>query len=150
MIRSLPDDQYTEIFRDLAVSAGRHSGVNLPQHIELYCVLMLADHMRRGDWEPRPSFAECFMTITSADAAREFGDECLFICGVFPEYAQRRGMNIGYYEGLGQSAYLRASKTLNPDLFEPLARHFGIVRRWILAVTRQQPFPNVEPSYKSI
>lgn len=144
MIRVLPDDQYTAIFQDLAADAVRQTGVHLPQHLELYCVLMLADHMRRGDWEPRPSFAECYMTITSADAAREFGDECLFITGVFPEYAQRRGMNIGYYEGLGQSAYLRASKTLNPDLFEPLAKNFGVVRRWILAVTRQQAFPNVE------
>lgn len=147
MIRVLPDDQYTAIFRDLAADAVQQTGVHLPQPLELYCVLMLADHMRRGDWEPRPSFAECYMTITNADAAREFGDECLFITGVFPEYAQRRGMNISYYEGLGQSAYLRASKTLNPDLFEPLARHFGVVRRWILAVTRQQAFPNVETPY---
>lgn len=141
MIRQLPDDQYTEMFQDLARSAGHQTGLYLPNHIELYCVLLLADHMRRGDWEPRPSFAECFMTITTADSAREFGDECLFICGVFPEYAERRGMTISYYEGLGQSAYLRASRTLNPDLFDTLARHFSTVRRWILSVTRQQTFP---------
>jgi hypothetical protein len=138
MIKPLPDDQYTEIFQNLANSVGRRTGVQLPKHIEIYCVLLLADHMRKGDWEPRPSFAECYMTINSALAAREFGDECLFLCGVFPEYAERRGMKITYYQSLGQSAYLKASKELNPSIFEPMAQHFDLISKWILSVTRQQ------------
>lgn len=142
MIKELPDDRFTTMFTELVESAGRQTGVYLPKHIELYCVLLLADHMRKNEWEPKPSFAECYLTLNSAEAAKGFGDECLFVCGVFPEYCQRRGMTLSYYQGLGQSAYLKASRALNPDIFEPLAQHFSIISKWILSVTRQNTFPD--------
>lgn len=140
-IRQLPDDQYTEIFRQLSESAQAISGIRLPKYIEIYGVLILADHMRRNRWEPDPSFAECYMTLRDAAAARDFGDECLFMCGVFPEYASRRGLTTSYYQSLGQGAYLRAAKDLERDLFECLAKNFSVVSRWMLTVTRQQNYP---------
>jgi len=139
-IRQLPDDQYTEMFRQLSESARAFTGITLPQYLEIYGVLILADHMRKGRWEPQPSFAECYLTISNAVAARDFGDECLFLCGVFPEYANRRGMNKSYYQSLGQGAYWRASKELQPELFESLAKHFAIMSQWMLAVVRQQNY----------
>ena len=70
------------------------------------------------------------MINTSRDA-KILGDECLFLCGAFPEFGQRRGLNVNYYKSIGQSSYQRASTELNPPLFKQLSQHFEFVSHFI-------------------
>jgi len=64
-------------------------------------------------------------------SAKELGDTCLFVTGVFPTYGCRKGLNIKYYSNIGKSSYSMASEYLNIDLFDNLSKHFDILRDFI-------------------
>ncbi len=57
---------------------------------------------------------------------RDVGDKCLLVSGLFPNQAQRRHVSVGYYVGLGQSAYDTLAHLDNRETFPyvDLCQHF--------------------------
>lgn len=130
------DDHYVQVFHSLVRDTRKSYGYELPGDIEQYVVLLLADHMDRPDWLPDTSFAQSYMLIQSSHDAKVLGDECLFLCGVFPEYGKRRGLDINYYASIGSGSYSRASRSLHTELFEGLSQQFDIVSQFINVTVR--------------
>jgi|TARA_R110000868_G_scaffold104271_2_gene287187 hypothetical protein len=124
------DDHYVGIFRNLADEAEARTGYEIPKLLAQYTILMLADHMRKTHWYPDPSFTENYLQINNSKSAKELADECLFISGVFPEYAVKRGVNITYYHAIGEMCYSRAATDLNKELFQNLSNYFVEVSKW--------------------
>jgi hypothetical protein len=57
---------------------------------------------------------------------QEVGDHCLILSGLFPQTAERRCLNLGYFINLGRSAY--ANINSNPaGIFQTLAIHFVLL-----------------------
>ena len=130
------DDNYVQVFHGLVRETRYSHGYELPQDVEHYVVLLLADHVDRPSWQPQDSFAETYMRLQDSRSAKQLGDECLFLCGVFPEYGCRHGLGIDYYAGIGSSSYQRASRDLRRDLFDQLSQQFVVVSRFINATVR--------------
>jgi len=133
------DDHYVRAFHSLVRDTRKSYGFELPGDVEQYVVLLLADHVDRPDWMPANSFAESYLTIQTSQDAKVLGDECLFLCGVFPQYGQRRGLDLNYYAAIGSSSYSRASKTLHAELFEDLSEHFSVVSHFINKTVKNLP-----------
>lgn len=87
--------------------------------------MLLADHIDKNDFLPKKSFAESYLTIRKSRNAKELGDACLFVSGVFPGYGDSN-----YITHIGRSSYGQIT-TLNHELFESLSRHFVFLRDFI-------------------
>lgn len=124
-------DVYNNAFRELVSETKQKHGYELPLHVEQYVVVLLADHINRPNWAPETTFAETWSTIKTSKNAKILGDECLFLCGVFPSYGQRKGLDLEYYGSIGSSSYSRASADLNAELFGTLSQHFKMVSKFI-------------------
>jgi hypothetical protein len=118
-------DVYQAAFFDVVRETQESTGLTLPNDIECYVVMLLADHLDNSDFLPKKSFAESYLTITKSSNAKELGDTCLFVSGVFPAYG-----NTDYFIEIGRSSYSRIT-TLNYELFESLSKHFIFLRDFI-------------------
>ena len=78
-------DAYYSAFYDVVKNTQSSTGYDLPHHIEAYIVMLLTDFVDRDDIPPDLTFTEMFLTIKSSHQAKELGDTCLFVSGVFPE-----------------------------------------------------------------
>ena len=118
-------DVYQTAFYGIVKETQESSGLTLPNDIECYVVMLLADHIDKNDFLPKKSFAESYLTIRKSSNAKELGDTCLFVSGVFPAYG-----NTDYFVEIGRSSYSRIT-TLNHELFESLSKHFIFLRDFI-------------------
>jgi len=129
-------DAYVHAFSDLVKETREHTGVELPEHVECYVVLLLADHVDKIEFLPKKTFAESYLSIQNARDAKTVGDACLFTAGVFPGYRNTR-----YITDLGISAYTQVRKPHNEELFESLALGFDVVRNFITCAIKQVSYP---------
>lgn len=118
-------DVYQTAFFEVVRETQESTGLTLPNDIECYVVMLLADHIDKNDFLPKKSFAESYLTIRKSSNAKELGDTCLFVSGVFPLYGER-----DYFVQIGRSSYSRIT-TLNHELFESLSKHFTFLRDFI-------------------
>ena len=118
-------DVYQTAFYGVVKETQESSGLTLPNDIECYVVMLLADHIDKNDFLPKKSFAESYLTIRKSSNAKELGDTCLFVSGVFPAYG-----NTDYFVEIGRSSYSRIT-TLHHELFESLSKHFIFLRDFI-------------------
>ena len=118
-------DVYQTAFYGVVKETQESQGLTLPNDIECYVVMLLADHIDKNDFLPKKSFAESYLTIRKSSNAKELGDTCLFVSGVFPAYG-----NTDYFVEIGRSSYSRIT-TLNHELFESLSKHFIFLRDFI-------------------
>lgn len=125
-------DAYVHAFSDLVKQTREHTGIELPEHVECYVVLLLADHVEKIEFLPNKTFAESFLSIQTARDAKAVGDACLFTAGVFPGYRNTR-----YISDLGISAYSQVRKPHNEELFETMARGFAVIRNFINHAVRR-------------
>ena len=132
-------DEYTTAFYDLAKDAQSTTGYELPVEVEAYVVMLLADKLDKPNFLPEKSFAEAYLSLKQPYrlSAKELGDTCLFVTGVFPDY----GMSIDYYSNIGKSSYNLATTNLDIEIFELLSLKFDFVREFINIATK----PNYSP-----
>jgi len=133
-------DQYIQAFYDIVCETKGTHGYELPVELESYIVFLLASHIDKPDFLPQDSFAESLLKLKEPFTlnAKELGDTCLFVTGVFPEYGTKRGLNVVYYSNIGKSSYSMAKQYLNADLFENLSTHFDFLRNFIdIAINKQ-------------
>ena len=125
--------EYTNAFYRIVCETKETYGYDLPIELESYIVFLLASHLDKPDFLPKSTFAESYLKLerSSKQNAKELGDTCLFVTGVFPNYAKNKGLDIDYYSNIGKSSYTLAGESLNIDLFESLSKHFDLLRNFI-------------------
>ena len=123
-------DAYVSVFADCVRSTRLQTGIELPEHIEHYAVALLAVHVDRVDFLPRTTFAQALYSIRNARTAKELGDTCLFVTGVFPEY----GVNRRYYSDIGKTAY----STIELELFRDITNSFDAIQTLINCTVSNQ------------
>jgi len=116
MLNIYMKDAYYTAFYDIVKDTQSSTGYDLPNHIEAYIVMLLTDFVDRDDIPPASTFTEMYLTLKSKNDAKNLGDTCLFVSGVFPEYKQRHGIQRRFYQDIGSSSYEMAS-TMNAELF---------------------------------
>jgi hypothetical protein len=126
-------DAYTSAFYEVVQETKVRSGYELPEQLEAYVVMLLAHHMDRPDFLPESSFAETYLKLSRPVdySAKELGDTCLFVTGVFPKYGAHRGLNRKYYSSIGIGSYEMVSEVMHKDLFSSLAKHFEFLSEFI-------------------
>jgi len=137
------DDSYNLAFYDMVKETQQRSGLELPEHIEAYVVMLLASFVDRPNFLPTSSFAESYFKLKRPANihAKELGDTCLFVTGVFPLYGSQRGMDRSYYQMIEAGSYDMVSEVMHPELFKSLAQHFAFVSDFIeLTVSAQKTY----------
>ena len=128
MLNIFMQDAYVAVFQDVVSTAREQTGIEFPLHIEHYVVALLAEHVDRADFLPKNSFAESLLTVHNSRTAKELGDTCLFVTGVFPNY----GIDRDYYISIGQTAYTR----IYTELFNTVSVHFATISDFINVCVR--------------
>lgn len=130
-------DVYIDVFRQAVKETQKSTGYELPETLEAYVVMLLASHMEKPNFLPVHSFAHAYLSIDkhTNSGAKQLGDTCLFVTGVFPNYGISRGIDISYYASIGKGSYASAARVLNMSLFEMLSAHFDVLRTVITLTT---------------
>ena len=116
MLNIYMKDEYIYAFRGVVQDTQNSTGFDLPEHVEAYIVMFLADHVEKLDFLPRNSFAETLLQLRPGDrTAKELGDTCLFVAGVFPEFGSKHGINRRFYQDMGSTSYDLVSQQMNEE-----------------------------------
>ena len=127
------NDAYRLAFYNVVKETQAKTGYDLPEHIEAYVVMLLAHHVDRPDFLPEETFAQAYLKLSRpADySAKELGDTCLFVTGVFPTYGKKHGLNRRYFQDIGIGSYEMVAEVMHTDLFAQLADHFDFLSDFI-------------------
>ena len=120
-------DAYTNAFFTVVKETQESTGYELPVHLEHYVVMILAIHIDKPNWQPNESFAEAYLKMNSRSNAKELGDICLFVSGVFPTYGSKKGLPRSYFRNIGKSSYSQVTG----ELFTDLSLHFDFLSDFI-------------------
>ena len=120
-------DDYVYAFKGVVRETQKQTGFELPEHLEAYIVMLLASYVDKPHFEPTDSFAESYLNLSSLRCAKQLGDTCLFVSGVFPTYGTKKGLNREYYKNLGKSSY----SSMHGQLFVELSMHFDVLSNFI-------------------
>ena len=136
-------DEYTQAFTRVVQQTVVETGYSIPNDIETYIIALLSDHVEKPKFLPQTSFAEAYLSLThkSSYSAKELGDTCLILSGVFPDYGSKFGLNDSYYKDIGKTSYEQASRILNRELFYMLYLHFDFISRFINLTTSKPDAP---------
>ena len=126
-------DAYVDAFRGIVQDTKQDTGLELPESIEAYVVILLAHNMDRPDFLPEHSFAEAYLKLRrpASYPAKELGDACLFVSGAFPLYGSKHGLDKRYYQDIGITSYDMVAETMNGELFSQLSTHFIFISDFI-------------------
>jgi len=92
--------------------------------IKVYTSVLLADHVEKTNFFSEP-FGLRYMDLQTSTNAKELGDNCLMISGIFPGY---RGMPTDYYVEIGAGSYGMAASATGSEIFSQLAENFDRFR----------------------
>ena len=120
-------DAFTNAFFGIVREAQENTGYELPVHLEHYIVMVLAIHIDKPNWQPEKSFAEAYLKLNNRSNAKELGDTCLFVSGVFPMFGNKKGLPRSYFQNIGKSSYGQ----LGSELFVDLTNHFNFLSDFI-------------------
>lgn len=126
-------DNYFDAFYGVVKESQEKTGYDLPENIECYVVMLLANYIDKPDFLPKESFAQAYLKLKSPYNydAKELGDMCLFVTGVFPAFGKKIGLDRKYYQNIGISSYDMISESLNGQLFSQLSAHFVFLSDFI-------------------
>lgn len=136
-------DEYTSAFYDAVKESQQQSGYALPEHVESYIVILLAHYVDRPNYLPESTFGETFLKLLQKPnnkCAKELGDTCLFVSGVFPTYGSKHGIDRRYYQDIGSTSYDMAS-VMNQELFGTLSTHFVFLSEFIEITVSSSKLP---------
>lgn len=120
-------DAYTSAFYGVVKDTQKQTGYELPHCLEAYIVMLLATYVDKPYFEPSNSFAESYLNINNVRDAKQLGDTCLFVSGVFPSYGKRKGLSRKYYKDIGRNSYA----TMRGEIFVELTTHFDLLSDFI-------------------
>ena len=125
------NDEYTSALFDVVKESSAKRGYDLPEPIEAYIVMLLASYVDKPDFLPEQTFGQMFFKLKTTDEAKNLGDTCLFVAGVFPSIGERHGINRRYYQDIGSTSYEMVAGARHPELFNTLATHFNFLSEFI-------------------
>lgn len=137
-------DEYITIFHGLVTDATEKYGYCIPEEAQAYLTMLLSYYTERSDFLPTPTFAEAYLELNpnNTQKAKQLGDTCLFVCGVFPNYGAKRGLGVRYYSEIGKGSYSMAGQSANFDLFNTLSAQFEVFADLLNVVTYNSDRPN--------
>lgn len=126
-------DVYVNAFLGVVKETQDKTGYDLPEHIEAYVVMLLAQNIDRPEFLPEKSFAEAYLKLRKPanHSAKELGDACLFVSGVFPTYGSKHGLSRKYFQDIGSTSYEMVAEVMHRELFTQLAHHFHFLSDFI-------------------
>ena len=124
------NDAYTTALFDVVKETSATRGYDLPEPIEAYVVMLLANFVDKPDFLP-DTFGPTFMQLKTSSEAKQLADTCLFVAGVFPSIGTRKGLSRRYYQDIGSSSYEMVAGARHPELFNTLATHFDFLSEFI-------------------
>jgi hypothetical protein len=124
------NDAYRTALFDVVKETSVKRGYDLPEPIEAYVVMLLANYVDKPDFLP-DTFGLTFLQLKSGAEAKQLGDTCLFVAGVFPTIGERKGLKRRYYQDIGSTSYGMVAEVQNPELFSTLATHFNFLSDFI-------------------
>jgi len=125
------NDEYTSALFDVVKESSATRGYDLPEPIEAYIVMLLASYVNKPDFLPEQTFGQMFFKLKTTDEAKNLGDTCLFVAGVFPSIGERKGISRKYYQDIGSSSYEMVAGAQHPELFTALSTHFNFLSEFI-------------------
>jgi hypothetical protein len=125
------NDEYTSALFDVVKESSATRGYDLPEPIEADIVMLLASYVDKPDFLPEQTFGQMFFKLKTTDEAKNLGDTCLFVAGVFPSIGERHGINRRYYQDIGSTSYEMVAGARHPELFNTLATHFNFLSEFI-------------------
>ena len=133
------NDAYTSALFDVVKETSAKRGYDLPEPIEAYVVMLLANFVDKPDFLP-DAFGTTLLQLKTSSQAKKLGDTCLFVAGVFPTFGERHGIKRRYYQDIGITSYEIVAEVQNPELFSTLATHFNFLSDFIEAVTHSSKY----------
>ena len=124
------NDAYRTALFDVVKDTSAKRGYDLPEPIEAYVVMLLATHVDKPDFLP-DAFGTTLLKLKNSSEAKQLGDTCLFVAGVFPNIGERKGLKRRYYQDIGSTSYEMVAEVQNPELFSTLATHFNFLSEFI-------------------
>jgi len=134
------NDAFTNAFFGIVREAQETSGYELPVHLEHYVVMVLAVHIDKPNWHPENSFAEAYLKINNRSNAKELGDTCLFVSGVFPSFGSNKGLPRSYFQNIGKTSYSQVTG----ELFNDLSNHFEFLSDFINISLHSKKITNLQ------
>lgn len=133
-------DEYFVPMNEIVLNTQTETGYELPEDVTVYVGALLASFIDKPDFLPERSFAEAYSKLRKKDLsqAKELGDTCLFLSGVFPKYGRRYGLNKRYYREIGSNSYDIASMRMSQEVFTLLSKHFDFVADFITLCTHKK------------
>lgn len=124
-------------FKDILSETLELQGWEIPNPVIDYTVNLLASKIDKNPWQPQPSFAEKYLTITNVFEAQELGDTCFFTRAVFPELGNRRGISSSYYVDMGQGCYSYVLRIYPDPAIRQLRDHFEFLSEVVWTAVRE-------------
>ena len=124
-------------FKDILSETLEIQGWEIPNPVVDYTVNILANKLDKNPWEPQPSFAVQYLTLSSVFQAQELGDTCFFARSVFPEYGNRRGISSSYYVDMGQGCYSYVLRVNQDPAIKQLRDHFEFLSEVVWTAVRE-------------
>lgn len=126
-----PEPTATAEWHSLVRDAGANCNARLGEPVEAYLVFMLMRFSERTEVGRRALALDYLLGMQNptgrAEQLRDTGDECLLVCGLFPQRARRRRVPFTYYVDLGRGAYgtlAQRGATSDAEPFDALAAEF--------------------------
>ncbi len=121
---------------EIVMECENRSQLFLDEELEAYLVYMVARNFRNHRMPPDVLCLE-FSRARTQDDFRQIGDSCLFVDAW--DVSRARLVSPDYYEKLGQAAYGYAAAVTRPidELFNRIAREFGLLSRVLRGVKPQ-------------
>jgi hypothetical protein len=129
-------DVYVDKFSSLIQETSGRTGTYLPPTIEIYLTYLLASHVERTDFFKDP-VALRYMQLSSHHSAKDLGDNCLVIAGIF---SGLRGMDDSYYVNIGRGSYHTAAIATGSEILDRLARDFVEYKQFLNQITPPRYF----------
>lgn len=126
-------DAYINAFKSVVKETQAVTGLELPEQIECYVIMLLAHYMDRPDFLPEEGFGRAYLKLRkpAGYSAKELGDACLLVSGAFQMYGKKQGLSRQYFQNIGISSYDMISHNFNFTLFSTLSQHFVFVSDFI-------------------
>lgn len=134
------NDAYRTALFDVVKDTSAKRGYDLPEPIEAYVVMLLANYVDKPDFLP-DTFATTLLKLKNSSEAKQLGDTCLFVAGVFPNMGERKGLKRRYYQDIGTTSYEMVAEVQNPELFSTLATHFNFLSDFIEVTVNSSKLP---------
>lgn len=122
----------------------------LPHGIEDYLVRLFL-RFEQEDIQDSRKISDSSQFASSEEKLRRLGDQCLLLCGFYPQASQEYGIALGEFISMGSEAYTKLSSVVVSEdemIYEYLASNFTQISELISFISEFSDKPINEYRYK--